>query len=139
MPPGGAVEISVIVPTYDRPAALVRCLGSLILQRSARAFEIIVVDNHPQSGLTSAVAAQFPGVRWLQEPTPGVSHARNHGIAAAAGVVIVTTDDDVIAPPEWMERLSAPLFENHHGLMATTGNCLPLKLETEARRRAPQL
>lgn len=125
-------EISVIVATFDRPAALARCLDSLLNQTITRTFEIIVVDNHPQSGLTTAVAQQFPTIRWLQEPSAGLSMARNAGIKDARGAVLVTTDDDIVAPPAWLELLTAPLFEGETSLAATTGNCIPLKIETEA-------
>jgi glycosyltransferase involved in cell wall biosynthesis len=122
----------VIVATHDRPSALARCLGSLIIQSTTRSFEIIVVDNHPQSGLTASVAEQFPTVRWLGEPIAGLSQARNRGIRDARGAVFVTTDDDVIAPSAWLERLTGPLFDGEDGLVAITGNCLPWKVETEA-------
>ncbi len=130
-PPAGGVEISVVIATFDRPAALKRCLESLTCQ-TARPFEIIVVDNHPQSGLTAPLADQFPCVRWLREELPGLSRARNAGIAVAAGTIVVTTDDDVIATPGWLERLTAPLFSAVSGVAATTGDCLPWKVETEA-------
>jgi O-antigen biosynthesis protein len=126
------VEISVVVATYDRPEALARCLRSLVTQQTTRAFEIIVVDNHPQSRVTSTLIDQFPSVRWLEEVTQGLSMARNCGIRAAQGSVIVTTDDDVVASPQWMEILTRPLFESDHSPVATTGNCLPWKVETEA-------
>lgn len=125
-------DISVIVATFDRPRALARCLNSLLNQKLTRSFEIIVVDNHPQSHLTTAVAERFPTVRWLQEPVAGLSMARNTGIKSALGAVLVTTDDDVIAPPDWLERLTTPLFEGENRPAATTGNCLPWKVETEA-------
>jgi glycosyltransferase involved in cell wall biosynthesis len=122
----------VVISTYDRSAPLVRCLQTLLQQQTSHSVEIIVVDNHPQSGLTLPLIPQFPAVRWLQEPVAGLSRARNFGILAARGSVIVTTDDDVLLPPDWLDNLTAPLFLGDLGLAATTGNCLPLKVETEA-------
>jgi glycosyltransferase involved in cell wall biosynthesis len=128
-------EISIVIATYDRPAALARCLDSLLLQQTNRGYEIVVVDNHPQSGLTAGTAARFPAVRWREEPSAGLSRARNRGIQAARGKVVVTTDDDIVAPPEWIEQLTAPLFDPLlPEIAATTGNCLPWKVETEAEK-----
>jgi GT2 family glycosyltransferase len=124
-------EISVVISSFDRPVALARCLDALLLQEASHTFEIIVVDNHPKSGATSNISTQFSGVRWLQEAVPGLSRARNRGVDAARGVVIVTTDDDVIPAPQWIEQLTAPLFEER-GPAVTTGNCLAWKVETEA-------
>jgi glycosyltransferase involved in cell wall biosynthesis len=125
--------ISVVIATFDRPAALARCLDSLLAQQTSRPYEIVVVDNHPQSGKTAATVAKYPQVRWYEESIAGLSRARNRGISVARGPVIVATDDDVIAPPDWIERLTEPLFdENLKDVAATTGNCLPWKVETEA-------
>jgi glycosyltransferase involved in cell wall biosynthesis len=127
------IDISIVLCTFDRPASLARCLHALQQQQTPRTFEIIVVDNHPASNLTTPLIATFPSVRWEQEALPGLSRARNRGIAAARGTVLVTTDDDVIPPPGWLDRLTQPLFAED-GPAATTGNCLPLKLETQAER-----
>ncbi len=122
-----------MVATYDRPDGLARCLESLASQRVQRGLEIIVVDNHPRSGSVAPVRARFPGVRWLSEERPGLSHARNTGIEAAHGEIVVTTDDDVIAPPDWIEMLTAPLYAREtERVAAATGNCLALKIETPA-------
>ena len=123
--------VSVVVPTCDRPDDLRRCLASLITQRTRHTVEIIVVDNRPVSGSASAVAKEFPSVRLVTERRPGLSYARNAGIAAATGAVIVATDDDVTAPEKWLERLVAPFVRAE--VMCVTGNVLPLELETEAQ------
>jgi GT2 family glycosyltransferase len=125
-------EISIVLATFDRPRSLARCLDALQLQHSTRSFEILVVDNHPQSTLTASLKPRYREIVWLQEPIPGLSRARNLGIAAASGSTLVTTDDDVIPPPGWLERLTAPLFHGDPNLAATTGNCLPLKVDTPA-------
>ncbi len=123
--------ISIVIATYDRPAVLQRCLDALALQQTQHTVEIIVVDNHPQSGLTWPLIESYPHVVWLQEAIAGLARARNCGITSARGQIVVTTDDDVLPPPEWLERLTAPLFLPD-GPGATTGNCLPWKVETEA-------
>jgi len=134
--PNVAPEISVVVPTFDRPGAIDRCIAALLRQQTHRIFEIIVVDNHPQSGLTASLPARYPSVRFVQEPVSGLSNARNAGVQAARGTIVVTTDDDVLPPPEWLETLTAPLFEAQRDaaskLAAVTGNCLAIKIETPA-------
>ncbi len=127
------VGASIVIATRDRPEDLARCLASLAALETPRAVEIIVVDNHPGSGLTRPVVERFPGVVLLEEPRPGLSYARNAGIAAARGAVLVCTDDDVTVPPSWLEDLLAPFARPD--VLAVTGNVLPAKLETEAERR----
>lgn len=126
------ISVSIIIGTYDRPDDLRRCLQHLARQSTDRSIEVIVVDNHPGSGLTAPLASEFPSVRWLAEPRQGVAYARNAGILASQGEIIVTVDDDVSMPPDWLERLIAPFTRSD--VLAVTGNVLPLELETEAQQ-----
>ena len=125
------VSVSVVVATYDRPEDLRRCLRCLRAQESPRQVDIIVVDNHPASGLTPPVMAEFPEVTLVCEPRQGSAYARNAGILASTGAIIVTTDDDVIVPADWLEKLLAPFVRND--VVLVTGNVLPLELETPAQ------
>jgi O-antigen biosynthesis protein len=123
--------VSVIVPTCDRPADLRRCLRSLLDQCTRHELEILVVDNRPAIGTASDVVREFPSVRLVREKRPGLSYARNAGIARASGSIIVATDDDVVAPDGWIEKLVEPFARPE--VMAVTGHVLPLELETEAQ------
>lgn len=126
------VSVSIVVATYDRPDDLKICLESLVAQQTARQVEIIVVDNHPASGLTPPVAARFPGVELISESRQGLAYARNAGFCASRGAICITTDDDVTAPPDWLEKLLTPFVDEE--VMVVTGNTLPLTLETRAQR-----
>jgi O-antigen biosynthesis protein len=44
---------------------------------------------------------------------------------------VVTVDDDVTVPPDWLEKLIAPMIRPE--VMVVTGNVLPLELETPAQ------
>jgi len=123
--------VSIIVPTFDRPDDLRRCLESLGSQVTRHSIEVVIVDNKPSSPSASTVARDFPSARLVIESRPGLSYARNAGIAAASGEIIVTTDDDVVAPPEWIEQLIQPFSRGE--VMCVTGNVLPLELETESQ------
>jgi GT2 family glycosyltransferase len=125
-------SVSIVVATRDRPEALRECLASLVVQESPRDFEIVVVDNHPASGLTPPVVAEFPGIVLVDEPRAGLSYARNRGFAASRGEILVATDDDVVAPKGWLEALVAPF--TRADVVAVTGNVLPRELETESQR-----
>ena len=127
------ISASVVVATRDRPDDLRRCLESLIRQRTRRRVELIVVDNNPPSGVTPAVTRDFPGVKLIAEPRPGLSYARNAGILESSSQIVVATDDDVIADEDWIEKLVAPFGQDD--VMVVTGNVLPAELEAEAQRQ----
>lgn len=125
------ISASVVIATRDRPDALRDCLRSLMEQKTSRLFEIIVVDNHPASGLTAPVVAKFPRVKLIQEVRAGLSFARNTGFLVSKGEILVCTDDDVTIPPAWLENLLEPFERND--VMMVTGNVLPTELDTKSQ------
>jgi GT2 family glycosyltransferase len=124
----GEASVSVVIATLDRPNDLRTCLESVSAVTRPRKVQIVVVDNHPESGLTAKVVADFPQVKLVAEPRRGLSYARNSGILASCGEFIASTDDDVVVEPDWLQTLIAP-FERGD-VYAVTGNTLPIELET---------
>ncbi len=124
------VPVSVVIPTQDSPEDLRQCLLSLMSQESKRELEVIVVDNHPSSGLTPGAVNDFPNVRLIREPRKGF--ALHSGVAQSHGAIIIAIDDQVVVSRDWLERLVAPFSRPE--VMAVTGNILPLELETRAQR-----
>lgn len=127
------VPVSIVVSTFDRPQDLRRCLTSLQDLRTGRPVEVLVVDNHPGSGLTAPLAAEFPGVRFLSEPRQGVAFGRNRGIVESTGDIVATIDDDAVADPDWLERLLSPFARAD--VAAATGNILPADLSRPPQQR----
>jgi GT2 family glycosyltransferase len=131
--PAGAdpAALAVIVCTRDRPQALARCHEALRAQRLPPG-EVLVVDN-ARDGSARAVAEAHPGVRWLHEPRPGLSVARNAGLRGCTLPLVAFTDDDTRAHPNWTAEL-VDAFERHPEADAVTGLELPAALDTEAER-----
>ncbi|HEX2055144.1 MAG TPA: glycosyltransferase [Nitrospiraceae bacterium] len=103
------ISLSVVVPTYQRPELLQRCLSALTSQTmDADRYEIIVVDDGASLDTWKAVKAlaasgSAPAIRYLASfPRKGPAAARNLGWRAARGDVIAFTDDDCIASPDWL-------------------------------------
>lgn len=94
-------RVSVIIPHFNMPDALDRCLASVRAQGNVGEAEIIVVDNG--STITpDAVVARHAGVRLLVEPTAGPGPARNTGVAAARADILVFIDADCRADSGWL-------------------------------------
>jgi glycosyltransferase involved in cell wall biosynthesis len=125
---------SVVVCTIGRHPGLRTALTSLLAQRHVP-FEIIVVDNAPETGRTAAVVAELadPRLRSVTEPRRGLSIARNTGIRAARGDVIVFTDDDCRADPLWLSAIRAVL-DAYPAVSCVTGRTLPAALNRPAER-----
>ncbi len=82
----GGPQISVVVPTRDRPELLQRCLAAL--EKQTVPVEIVVVEDK-----------EGRGPAW----------ARNEGVRRAQGEVICFTDDDCAPFPNWAETLAKPI------------------------------
>ena len=73
---------SVVIPHYQQPDLLERCLESLMAQENPPPFEVIVVDNASKE-MPTAVCARFPQVHLLLETIKGPGPARNMGARGA--------------------------------------------------------
>ena len=109
------MKFSVIVPTYNRPEMLARCLTSfLALDYPAGEWELIVVNDGGENSLTAVTPQlfeQFP-LHLHTIPHAGPAAARNAGARQAKGEILAFTDDDCRVAPDWLKR-----FEQ--GFMAT--------------------
>ena len=123
--------MSVIVATRERPASLEACLRTL-LAVDYPAFEVLVVDNAPATRVTEELVERLggPASRYLVEPRPGASRARNLGAREAAGEVLAFTDDDVLADSQWLRGLVRG-FGRAPGVACVTGLVPSAELETE--------
>lgn len=104
--------IAVIVPTFRRPDSLEQALRSVLAQDGLDTLvaEIAVVDNDPEGSARLLVARlQQEGARllYVHAREPGVSNARNAGLAATHAPLIAFIDDDEAAPPHWLAALHA--------------------------------
>jgi succinoglycan biosynthesis protein ExoM len=107
------VEVSICIATRVRPAGLETLLTSLAAQRGAPAFDVIVIDNDP-AGSARIMADRFAGrlaITYAIEPVPGVSSARNRGVAMAKAPLLAFIDDDERAEPDWLAALHAKMVD----------------------------
>lgn len=130
-----ATRCSVVICTRDRPAQLRRALASLRAQDHPN-FAVWVVDNAPTSDATRQVVESFTpdmDVRYVLEPRPGLSRARNAALRCELeGDVVAWFDDDEIADPEWLSELMRA-FDGRPDVVAASGMVVPAELDTLAQ------
>jgi succinoglycan biosynthesis protein ExoM len=103
--------VAVCVATYDRPDGLARLLDGLRAQRVSAAVRVVVVDNDaagPCRAIAEAQASCFAhGLRYVVEPTRGITYARNRCVEAAGKDVdfVAMLDDDEVPDPGWLAEL----------------------------------
>lgn len=89
------MEVSIIIPAYNRQSYIARAIRSAISQRFHSRFEVIVI-NDGSTDHTGEIAKDFSDViKLIELPTnAGLSNARNIGIRVAKGRYIVNLDSD---------------------------------------------
>lgn len=99
------MTISLVIPAYNEGKYLGECLACAVKQQASLA-EIIVVNN-ASTDETALIAHRFPGVRVIDEPVKGLTHARERGRREARGDIIAYIDADTHMPPGWVETVEA--------------------------------
>lgn len=86
------MDISVVIPSYNRYETLKRALTSVYAQ-SFKPKEVIVIDDG-SCDKTSNIQNLFPDIKYFYQKNSGVSSARNAGIKEAAYKWIAFLDSD---------------------------------------------
>ncbi|MAL18373.1 MAG: glycosyl transferase family 2 [Balneola sp.] len=97
-------EISVVIPSFNRPELLERAVKS-VLNQTFHDVEIIVVDDASGEGDILSRVEKYSNVKYLRNETNrGACYSRNRGISEAKGRYINFLDDDDILFPEKLEK-----------------------------------
>lgn len=91
------MNISVVIPTYNRKELLKRSIDSVINQ-TIKPSEIIIVDDGSNDGTEEMVKKKYDSLKLIKQKNKGASAARNSGIKASSGEWICFLDSD----DEWI-------------------------------------
>ena len=125
------VKISVVVPTYDRPLLLKKCLEGLIKQNFPKEeFEVIIVtDGHDEvtCKMIDKVRCENDAKNIFCFSLPekkGPAAARNKGWRASKGELILFTDDDCIPAEKWVSFFWKMYTQQQRKIAAFTGGII---------------
>ena len=123
------IRLSLIIPTHNRSERLIAALESVIRQDLPAAdWECVVVSNNSTDDTVARFgdfAARYPGLnlRLVTEDGPGVSYARNRGIAETSAPLLVFIDDDERINPGFL-RAYADFFDAHPDAVVAGGRII---------------
>jgi GT2 family glycosyltransferase len=102
-----SIDVSVVLPTYERIGALRRTFSGLL--RLSGAAEVIVVDDGSRDGTAGWLdSMRDPQVRVFHQPRNfGSPAARNLGAAEARGEWVLFAEDDCAFPRDYATVLRA--------------------------------
>ena len=88
-PPTFMIEVSVIIPTCNRPDDLARCLRALEPQMGQHSYEVIVSDDSHDASTQAMLQTKFPTVKITTGPRRGPGANRNAGAMHASGKLMM--------------------------------------------------
>jgi cellulose synthase/poly-beta-1,6-N-acetylglucosamine synthase-like glycosyltransferase len=102
------MKISVLVPSYRRPAALQRCLEAIWAQERY-ADQVLIVARRDDFETWSVVemCSRHRPIEVVDVFQPGVVHAMNRGLSRCEGDILAITDDDAAPRADWLARIEA--------------------------------
>lgn len=116
----GNIQISIIIPTFNRKEKLQNTLNSLTNQTyPSSKFEVIICDDVLSKDGTENLIHQMIhksnlNIKYykIKAKYPGPAYARNYALKYAIGEFIGFIDDDCIAFSDWIES-AMNFFKNH--------------------------
>jgi GT2 family glycosyltransferase len=121
-------NITVAIPTLDRPAALTRCLEGLF-KGTVLPAEVLIINQGQYPAVERVLQPlrsqhSIPLIHCSQPPR-GLSAARNLASRQAQCHVIAFTDDDCVPDAEWLAQVERILISARMA-DGVTGSILPL-------------
>jgi glycosyltransferase involved in cell wall biosynthesis len=115
------VNISVIIPLYNKEAEIGRAVASVLAQTLPPA-EIIVVDDGSTDGSAAVVERiASPLVRLIRQHNAGETAARNRGMSEASGEWFALLDGDDEWRPGFLETVASLVEEFPEAGLYCTG------------------
>jgi glycosyltransferase involved in cell wall biosynthesis len=112
LPTKNDLQISVIIPTYNRRSLLARAINS-VLEQSFKNFELIVIDDGSCDGTKELIEQQFSEkLIYFKQENRGVSNARNRGVEMSCGEWVAFLDSDDYWHPDKLKQQISFLQKN---------------------------
>lgn len=98
--------LSIIIPTYQRIAALLDCIESILQNTGRHLYEIIIVDDNDDRTISTHIEKHLPTTAKIKyfrnRKRRGPAYSRNKGLKQAKYRYIAFLDDDCLVPPSWI-------------------------------------
>jgi len=142
------IKVSVVIPTFKRPALLLKCLAQLARQDFPKErYEVIVVTDGIDIDTVTEVTEFYYQITFFNlscyslSEKKGPAAVRNRGAQYASGELIVFTDDDCLPQPGWISEYWRAYEALNEKRAAFTGQTIVphSRLPTDYERNIAQL
>ena len=107
LPEDNLIDLSVVIPTYNRCDSLRKTLQSLQDQTlDSTRFEVVISDDGSQDQTSDFASASYPFyIQYHRQQNQGSAMARNLGAKFSQGEVLVYLDDDICVESKYLESV----------------------------------
>jgi glycosyltransferase involved in cell wall biosynthesis len=99
--------LGIVIPTYNRPDALLKCLAHLENQ-TFKDFEVVIVDDGSTDSTPQQVEAYRATtplrIQYVRQKNSGPATARNLGISMLRSPICLMLGDDIFASPTLVQQ-----------------------------------
>lgn len=113
------IKISLIIPAYNEEDSIVECLEKAIEYSDGKFHEIIVINN-ASTDKTKELALSIPNIKVVDEPSKGLTKARQKGLEVATGDYLAYIDADTRIHEHWM-KTAEHFFYKHPKAVSLSG------------------
>jgi len=100
------MDLTISIVSYNTRDILKNCLSSIYKDPIDLSFEVIVVDNASSDGSADMVAADFPQVHLIRNPTNRLfSKANNQSLRLAGGEFFALINPDTVVSANALKRM----------------------------------
>ncbi len=127
--------VTIAIPTFRRPALLLKALQSALNQRFNRAVEILILDNDPAGEQWNAILSSLPArpnraIRYVvNDQNIGMFGNWNRAIELARGEWVTILNDDDLLHPRFLQRMFR-VIDRHPDIDGLVAQKLFYSLET---------
>ena len=105
-----SIELSIIIPVYNRPQEVQELLESFEKQTYAKAYEIVIVeDGSTKSSKEVCESFKDLNINYLFKENSGPGASRNYGMQRAQGNYFIIFDSDCVLPDNYLKLVADSL------------------------------
>ncbi|MFT5367934.1 MAG: glycosyltransferase involved in cell wall biosynthesis [Candidatus Latescibacterota bacterium] len=123
------VDVSIIIPTYNRSQSLERTLRSIAKNEYTRTYDVTVIDDGSPDDtceMLEHLQKEMPyRLNYHTQENSGPAVARNLGISSTTGPYVVFLDDDHEVLDGWLDALCDPLVDSTIGVANGKNDSVP--------------
>lgn len=108
------IEISFIIPVYNRPKEILELLESMVQQKENE-FEVVIVEDGSDLKCDT-ICEKFKNkldLKYFYKENSGPGQSRNYGYEKAKGNYCIFLDSDCVLPPNYFKTVHNELKENY--------------------------